>query len=45
MIKLNLNGEQVGAKVWLYETFYTPYLSPYNASLAGAITFILMIPI
>lgn len=42
MIKLDLNGEQVGAKVWLYDTFYTPYLSPYNASLAGAITFILI---
>lgn len=42
MIKLNLNGEEVGAKLWLYETFYTPYLSPYNASLAGAITFILI---
>ena len=42
LIKVNLNGEQVGAKVWLYETFYTPYLSPYNASLAGAITFILI---
>lgn len=42
LIKVNLNGEQVGAKVWLYETFYTPYLSPCNASLAGAITFILI---
>jgi len=42
LIKLDLNGEKVGAKVWLYETFYTPYLSPYNASLAGAITFILI---
>ncbi len=42
MIQLNLNGEKVGAKIWLYETFYTPYFSPYNASLAGAITFIVI---
>ena len=42
MIKLDLNGVEVGAKAWLYETFYTPYLSPYNASLAGALTFILI---
>ena len=42
LIKLDLNGKEVNAKVWLYETFFTPYFSPYNASLAGAVTFILI---
>ncbi len=42
MIKIDLNGVEVNAKVWLYESFFTPYFSPYNASLAGAITFILL---
>lgn len=30
------------AKTWLYETFFTPYFTPVNASLAGAVTFILI---
>jgi predicted acyltransferase len=42
LIKLDLNGKEVGAKVWLYETYFTPHFSPNNASLAGAITFILI---
>jgi predicted acyltransferase len=42
LIKLDLNGKEVGAKVWLYETYYMPHFSPYNASLAGAITFVLI---
>lgn len=33
---------QSDAKTWLYETFFTPYLSPVNASLAGAVTFVLI---
>ncbi len=36
------DGTLVNAKVWMYETFYTPYFTPVNASLAGAITFILI---
>ncbi|WP_026897173.1 acyltransferase family protein [Daejeonella oryzae] len=36
------DGREVGAKVWMYETFYTPYFTPVNASLAGAVTFILI---
>ena len=42
LIKVDLNGKEVGAKVWLYETYFTPHFSPYNASLAGAITFVLI---
>jgi predicted acyltransferase len=36
------DGTRVNSRVWMYETFYTPYFSPVNASLAGAITFILI---
>jgi predicted acyltransferase len=36
------NGKTVSSKTWMYETFYTPYFSPVNASLAGAITFVLI---
>ncbi|MGA0557634.1 acyltransferase family protein [Larkinella sp. VNQ87] len=37
------DGSEVGAKEWLYQTFFVPYFdSPYNASLAGALTFVLI---
>ncbi|MGB4775424.1 MAG: DUF5009 domain-containing protein [Daejeonella sp.] len=43
LIKVKMpDGKEVGSKVWMYETFYAPYFSPVNASLAGAITFILI---
>ncbi len=43
MIKIDLaDGTSVTSKDWMYQTFYTPYLSPVNASLAGAVTFILI---
>ena len=35
-------GTRVNSRVWMYETFYTPYFTPINASLAGAVTFILI---
>lgn len=35
-------GEELGGKEWLYQTFYAPYFSPVNASLAGAITVVLI---
>ncbi|WP_128548057.1 acyltransferase family protein [Larkinella soli] len=36
-------GEEVGAKEWMYQTFFVPYFdSPYTASLAGALTFVLI---
>jgi len=41
MVKMP-DGTLVNAKVWMYETFFTPYFTPINASLAGAITFILI---
>ena len=43
MIQVKMpDGQKVGSKVWMYETFFTPYFSPVNASLAGAVTFILI---
>ncbi|GAB3327174.1 DUF5009 domain-containing protein [Larkinella ripae] len=37
------NGSAIGAKEWLYQTVFVPYFaSPYNASLAGALTFVLI---
>lgn len=36
------NGATVSLKGWLYSTAYTPYFSPLNASLAFAITFVLL---
>jgi predicted acyltransferase len=43
MIKVTMpDGTSVSSRVWMYETFFTPYFSPVNASLAGAITFILI---
>ncbi|MEO5911373.1 MAG: hypothetical protein ABIP95_10825 [Pelobium sp.] len=42
IIHVKLNGEEVTLKGWFYDQFFAPYFSPYNASLAGAITFILI---
>lgn len=43
MIRVKMpDGTVSGSKEWMYETFFTPYFSPVNASLAGAITFILI---
>ncbi|GAB3927570.1 acyltransferase family protein [Larkinella terrae] len=37
------DGTEIGGKEWLYQTFFVPYFeSPYNASLAGALTFVLI---
>ncbi|WP_246849907.1 acyltransferase family protein [Rufibacter roseolus] len=41
MIKIDTPAGEVDSKTFLYESFYTPYLSPINASLAWAITWIL----
>lgn len=42
MIKVSRpDGSETGAQKWLYETFFTPYFSPVNASLAWAVTFVL----
>ena len=43
LIMVNMpDGTRVNSIVWMYETFYTPYFTPINASLAGAVTFILI---
>lgn len=42
MIKVKMpDGTETGAQQWLYQSFYTPYFSPVNASLAWAVTQIL----
>ena len=40
-----LNGQKVGLQQYLYQTFFVPYFSPVNASLAGAITYVLILMI
>jgi predicted acyltransferase len=40
LIKVNTPTGEVDSKTFLYEAFYTPYLSPHNASLAWALTWI-----
>ncbi|MEH3113173.1 acyltransferase family protein [Pedobacter terrae] len=35
------DGNKTGILVWLYETCYTPFFSPINASLVWAITYVL----
>jgi predicted acyltransferase len=36
------DGSKISAQAWYYQTFFTPYLSPVNASLASAITYVLI---
>ena len=36
------DGSVTGSKEWMYQTFFVPFFSPINASLAGAVTFILI---
>lgn len=42
MIKVDLNGNQVGAQTWFYQTVFVPNFSPINASLAYAITYVMI---
>lgn len=42
LIKFSADGHLVTLKQYLYQMFFTPYLSDYNASLAGALTFVLI---
>ena len=37
-----LEGTPITLRAWLYNTFFTPYFSPINASLAGAIVCVLI---
>jgi predicted acyltransferase len=41
MYKVLLNGKTVSSKDYLYQRFFEPYLSPYNASLAFALALVL----
>ncbi len=42
MFKIQMpDGKEIGALTWIYQTGFTPYFSPINASLAYAIAFIL----
>lgn len=41
MVKLP-DGTEVGSREWMQQTFFTPYFSPLNASLAGAVTYLLI---
>lgn len=43
LIKVNMpDGTTLNSREWMYETFFSPYFSPINASLAGALTFVLI---
>ena len=43
MIKVNMpDGSTLNSREWMYQSFFSPYFSPINASLAGAVTFILI---
>jgi len=43
MIKVNMpDGTTLTSREWMYQSFFSPYFSPINASLAGAVTFILI---
>jgi predicted acyltransferase len=42
LIKIDNHGKPVGLKEFLYQLLFVPYFSPVNASLAGAITFVLI---
>ncbi|PRY53342.1 putative acyltransferase [Arcticibacter pallidicorallinus] len=42
MIKLSRNGEEVNLHTWLYKTFFTSWLPADLASLAWALTFVLL---
>jgi predicted acyltransferase len=43
MIKVTgADGKETGLQGYLYQTLYTPLLSPYNASLAWALTYVLL---
>lgn len=43
LVHLNLNGHRVNLQQYLYTTFFVPYFSPINASLAGAVTYVLIL--
>lgn len=40
-----LNGTRVGLQEYLYQTFFVPYFSPINASVAGALVYVIILSI
>ncbi|MFD2785428.1 acyltransferase family protein [Hymenobacter rubripertinctus] len=42
MLQVPTESGEVPAKTWLYERFFTPFFSPVNASLAGALACVLI---
>lgn len=42
LIRMDLNGEEVGAQKWIYESYFAHNFSPFNASLAYAIVYVLL---
>jgi predicted acyltransferase len=44
-IHVNLHGKQVNLQEYLYQSIFAPNFSPINASLAGAVTFVLILAI
>jgi predicted acyltransferase len=44
-IHLNLHGQTVNLQEYLYQTCFVPFFSPINASLAGAVTYVLILMI
>lgn len=41
LIKINSNNQEVTLKGYIYETAFTPFFTPYNASLAFAFAFVI----
>ena len=43
LIKVSMpDGSKISSREWVHQTYFTPYFSPVNASLAGAIAFVLI---
>lgn len=43
LIKVTMpDGSKISSREWVHQTYFTPYFSPVNASLAGAIAFVLI---
>lgn len=42
IFKVTSNGQRISLESWLYQTFYLSWLTPTNASLGFAVTFVLL---
>jgi predicted acyltransferase len=43
LIKINSNGQAVDAYSYGYQSLFVPYFTPVNASLGGAILFVIIV--